>query len=439
MIFYCPRHTPRLLYIADFIGKQLLGEGFQLTTDASAFRQSTGPKINYGDTRLTDDEYWIVPHTLLFEQDIRRQAITIFEINGVKAFFATAGELPFDIFAASFFLISRYEEYFDYEDEYGPYMEDEYGRYSHRLSLAWKENFLDIPLVNKWITLLRNELQNRYPGVSFQQPAFRFMPTYDIDEAYSYRHKDAWRSAGATVKALLKGNWSRIAQRRRVLSNKEADPFDSYAWMDALHKKYRLNPHYFFLVPAKTGKYDRNILPKEKALQDLIRRHADKYPVGVHPSWQSGDNPRLIKEEIRTIENITGKKITSSRQHFIRLTMPQTFRRLLEAGITEDFSIGYGSINGFRASAAAPFYWYDLEKETKTGLLLYPFCYMEANSFFEQKFTAEQALDEMRHYYKEVKAVNGLLITLWHNTFLGTDELFRGWRECYEKFLEEIS
>ena len=101
--------------------------------------------------------------------------------------------------------------------------------------------------------------------------------------------------------------------------------------------------------------------------------------------------------------------------------------------------MGYGSINGFRASVASPFYWYDLGKEQTTYLLLYPFCYMEANSFHEQKFTSEQALEEMRHYNNEVKKVNGTLITIWHNTFLGTEEKFKGWRECYKKFFDQVA
>jgi hypothetical protein len=64
---------------------------------------------------------------------------------------------------------------------------------------------------------------------------------------------------------------------------------------------------------------------------------------------------------------------------------------------------------------------------------------MEANSFFEQKFTPQQALEEIKHYYNVVKEVNGTLITIWHNTFLGTDETFKGWREVYAEFVKEIS
>jgi hypothetical protein len=288
--------------------------------------------------------------------------------------------------------------------------------------------------LNDW----RNQLTARFPGFSFILPRFQFIPTYDIDEAWSYRHKQWWRSAGAALKDFFRLKWNRVAQRRRVLNNEEADPFDSYDWIHDLHRPYQLHPRYFFLVPAKTGRLDRNILPGETALQTLIRLHAGKYTIGVHPSWQSGDDPALIRKEKETIENIAKVKVTASRQHFIRFTLPATFRQLTEAGIREDFSMGYGSINGFRASVASPFYWYDLEREQSTGLLLFPFCYMEANSYYEQKFSAPQALEEMRHYFFEVKNVNGTLITIWHNTFLGTDKSFAGWREVYKQFIQEV-
>ena len=149
-----------------------------------------------------------------------------------------------------------------------------------------------------------------------------------------------------------------------------------------------------------------------------------------------------IKKEISELEilqNVTGNKVISSRQHYIRFTLPETFRRLIDQGIQFDYSMGYGSINGFRASVASPFYWFDLEKEKQTELLLFPFCYMDANSFYEQKYTAQQALEEMRQYYKTVKSVNGTFIMIWHNHFLGTDPLYAGWKEIYEQFIGETS
>lgn len=432
VILFSNTITHRLSYITDFIGKEITGKPLYVTNDVEEFKNFNGPKINYSPERIAEYECWIQPHLLLFEKGIKQQSIACFEVNGNKAFFKTGGDFPFDILAASFYLLSRYEEYL-------PHQKDMYGRYGHENSLAFREDFLNTPLINKWIQWFGEALQQKFPLFTAVCSPFIFLPTYDIDEAYSYKHKEWWRSAGAAIKDLLKGSFNRFSVRRKVLNNKEPDPFDSYTWINDLHRPYKLKPRYFFLVAEKTGQYDKNILPGEIAMQTLIRYHADKYDIGVHPSWQSGDIKSLIKKEIQTIEHIAGIKITSSRQHFIRFTFPETPRYLIDAGIKEDFSMGYGSINGFRASVASPFYWYDLGKEETTYLLLHPFCYMEANSFFEQKMSATQALEEMRYYYGQVKNVNGTLITIWHNTFLGTDERFKGWREVYKQFVEEVT
>lgn len=431
MIIYSHSITHRLKYIADFFGRQLTGEPVAVTDNVIDYLDYHGLRINYSYEPLSQQEYWIKPQGLLHETVIRPQSIECFEHNGNKAFFRTDGDYGFDIFAASFYLLSRYEEYL-------PYTKDMYGRYSHENSLACKEGFLNKPLVNIWLQQFKLSLQNQFPGIPIPCSKFNFLPTYDIDEAYSYKYKQWWRSAGAAMKDILSGKWNKFRERRKVLNGEQSDPFDSFAWIDDLHRPYKVQPRYFFLVAGKTKKYDRNILPSEKALQSLIQQHAEKYELGIHPSWQSGDDPTLLKKEVETLETITKRKVTSSRQHFIRFTLPKTYRQLIEAGIKEDFSMGYGSINGFRASVASPYYWYDLENEEQTYLLLYPFCFMEANSFFEQKQTPKQALEEMLQYYQSVKSVNGTLITIWHNTFLGTDELYKSWREAYYRFFNQI-
>ena len=228
-------------------------------------------------------------------------------------------------------------------------------------------------------------------------------------------------------------------ERLHVLNGKQKDPFDTYGWLNQLHQQHNLKPYYFFLLAEKTSRYDKNISPRQKALQALISDHLIRYPVAIHPSWRSGDEHSLLKSEIALLHNITGNKVISSRQHYIRFTLPGTFRRLIDEGIQFDFSMGYGSINGFRASVTSPFYWYDLEKERQTSLILFPFCYMDANSFYEQKYTAPQALEEMRYYYQSVRSVNGTFIMIWHNNFLGTDKLYTGWKEIYEQFIKEVA
>jgi len=247
------------------------------------------------------------------------------------------------------------------------------------------------------------------------------------------------RNLGGATRSIIAGEWLKMKERIKTLRGKLSDPFDAYDWLNELHRKFNLKPYYFFLAAEKTGRYDKNISTARKQMQQLIKHHGQLYKIGVHPSWQSGDDPSLLKKELIILEKITGTKIEISRQHYIRLKFPDTYRLLISAGINADFSMGYGHTNGFRASVASPFYWYDLKSEQSTGLLLYPFCYMDANSFFEQKMSAAQALEEMIGYYSIIKSVNGMMITIWHNTFLGKDELFTGWKEVYEQFIEGIN
>ena len=274
-------------------------------------------------------------------------------------------------------------------------------------------------------------IQNKFPSFTILLSPFTFIPTYDIDIAYAYKHKGLARNLGGFLK-------SPSLERIKVLSGFGKDPFDTYDWLNALHKKFKLKPVYFFLVAANNGLYDKNILPAKKAMRQLVKNHVKKYSLGIHPSWKSGDDDTLLKKEKQQLEAMSESAIVASRQHYIRFNLPQGYRRLLEAGITDDYSMGYGSINGFRASVAASFNWYDLEQEEETGLRIHPFCFMEANSFYEQKLTAAKAFEELMQYYTICKKVNGTLITIWHNNFLGADKLYKGWGEMYESFLNKI-
>ena len=444
--------SKRLQYICSFIFKELMGIDFKITIDSEKFKTHTGPKINYSDTKIAADEFYIQNQPLLFEQHIKAKPIDCFTVNNNKAFFKTKNsDFPFDIFAASFYLLSRYEEYL-------PHEKDMYGRYAYENSLANREGFLNLPLINIWVKNFAEKLKEKYSRptgasgraiLNFQFSIFNFEPTYDIDIAYSYKHKGLWRNIGGFFK-------SPSIQRIKVLTGGEKDPFDCYNWLHHLHQQYNLKPIYFFLVAEANGPYDKNILPHKDAMWRLVKQHAERYAIGLHPSWQSGDNRSLLKKEKERLATMVqdagsvpaGAKHsmvqaavsipTLSRQHYIRFNLPEGYQRLITAGITDDYSMGYGSINGFRASVASPFFWYNLEKEEQTSLRIHPFCFMDANAFYEQRQNPEQTREELTHYLSVCKAVNGTMISIWHNNFLGASKDFEGWKEIYEQFIVQV-
>ena len=170
ILIYSHTISTRLQYICKFILEEQLGLKFSLTIDSEGFKKHDGPKINYSNLEIEGD-------------NIKEQNIACFELNDYKAFFKTANsDFPFDIFAASFYLLSRYEEYLPHEI-------DMYGRYAHENSLAFKEDFLRLPLINIWISNFSASLKNKFTALNPQHLNFKYTPTYDIDIAWSYKSK----------------------------------------------------------------------------------------------------------------------------------------------------------------------------------------------------------------------------------------------------------
>ena len=129
---------------------------------------------------------------------------------------------------------------------------------------------------------------------------------------------------------------------------------------------------------------------------------------------------------------------TKSRQHFLKIQLPKTYRNLIEADIQDDYSMAYASHSGFRASTCTPFRFYDLDLELETDLRVHSFPLMEATYKYYKHQTPDQALELMKPVVDKVKAVNGILYTTWHNDSLSEHGEWKGWRKLYEQLLKYI-
>lgn len=217
-LIYSHTITPRLSYIVDFLSRYY-GCLFKLTSDEAGFLKSDiSCKINYSYHRLGAGEIWIHPHVLLFESAIHPVKVGCFPYKNCKAFFKTEGEPGFDLFAAVFYLISRYEEYL-------PHKKDIYGRYAHENAVAFREGFLHLPLVNIWLEDFRTLLSQKDPLFTTPHSSFDFLPTYDIDMAWSYRHKGFKRNAGAILKLFFYRQVAKPLAAHRCLAPQTARSF----------------------------------------------------------------------------------------------------------------------------------------------------------------------------------------------------------------------
>ena len=407
VLLYSTQKTNRLEYVVEHIFTRMLGLKTEICTDDATFNAYQGCKINYSDKKF-ENCLKIAPHPLLFEETICRQHIVFSHYNGFPVCFRTeeTASLPFDIFAASFYFLSRYEEYISPSD-------DLHQRFDAKNSLAYKNGLLHLPLVDCWAAELKQVLKNACPQLPFPERTFSFIPTYDIDLPFAWLQKGFALQAAGYVKLLLKLNFKKIALRTKVLLKKEKDPFYTFDYLTAIHQQHQLRPCYFFLAAKRKSKYDRNPSRTNKAFRTLIRNLALSSEIGLHASFHAKEKPQRTGDEKAWLQTLTHQPIVKNRFHFLRFTLPDGYRQLLANGITEDYSMGYANHIGFRAGTCTPFPFFDLPGNTAANLLVYPLLCME-NAFANAQ-SADEIIQIIHPYIETIKKYNGTFTALFHN------------------------
>ena len=430
LLIYTDSSSPRLLYTFDLIFRDILGIEYRLTQNVEGFKKSDSPKISYG-TSPVGDKLFFESTSLLFEKDIRQQNITVSEWNGVKIFFQTSDKLtfPFDVFAATFYLVSRYEECL-------PFKGDSLGRFSSKESLAYKNGFLQKPLVNIWAEKIKEAIRQHFPNLVFPEKKYQFISTIDIDNAYAYKHKGLVRTLGGFAKDILNLNFKNSMNRLTTVLGFKKDVYDTYDELFSIQEKHQFPSIYFFLL-GDWGEKDKNVSAHNKIFRSLIQNISKRNECGIHPSFASNANSEKISEEKKRLSNILNKEVTKSRQHFLMLRFPETYRNLIANGIKDDYTMGYADETGFRPSVCTPFYFYDLQKQEATSLRIHSFAVMDTTLNLYLKIKPEQAHDFIQPLINEVKAVNGTFISLWHNESLSEVAPWIGWKNVYKEMVEK--
>ncbi len=425
LLIYTHKKTKRVNYTFKLVFDLLLKIDFELTSNSDKYLAHTDPKFTYS-TRSFGKELFFQASDLLFQTGVEGQDLNIFTFEKNKALFPVhshSSALPFDVFAATFFMVTRYEEYL-------PYMSDRFGRFEAPQSISSKNEFLRKPVVNIWANKIKELLKSAFPELVFGERKFSYVSTIDIDSAYAYKYKGTVRSIGGMVSSLFRFEFQKIIERVLVIAGLQKDPFDTYAFQLQLLKTYKFTPIYFILL-GDYGKFDKNIPFNSRHFQTLIKSLGDYAAVGIHPSYQSNNNLNKLKTEIERLSSILNREITKSRQHFLKLTFPSTYRNLINLDITDDYTMGYAAEPGFRAGICDPFYFYDLDLETETTLLIHPFQVMEGTLKDYMYKTKEQSLEIIKLLIDEVKAVDGTFVSLWHNESLSNADRWKGWHELY--------
>ncbi len=427
LLVYTHKITPRLKYVFKHICTRVLGLKVDFTTKIEVFIAHDSIKMSYTKQQL-GSEFFIKSTTLLFEQGLSDLEINVQTWEHTKCFFYNGDKsaIPFDIFAASFYMLSRYEEYL-------PQVKDEFGRCIATESLAFKEGFLHQPVVDIWAYKFKKALELQFPEFEFQSRSYTIQPIIDIPSPYNYRLKGVIRSLGGTLKDLLRFRFKGLYTRYIVLFGLKHDPYDTFKYIINKQKQTRSK----FLVFFLTGSYstfDKSITINKRKYVALIKHLADYCKIGLKASYFSVKDIDVLKKEKLKMEDVINTALRMSRFSFSKVNLPVSYRNLVQLEIYEDYTMGYSDHVGFRAGSCTPFLFYDLDYEVQTPLKICPYHMMDASLLKTTSLLDKKAV--LKALIHQVKMVDGIFVPVFHNYTFSNEEKWKGFKDLFNIILK---
>lgn len=416
LLVYCPVSHARIRYVFEWLRRFTGHREVIITQSSETYDRWEGHAVSYSENPVKKG-IWI-PYT---SSIVNNRLPVEVHSPSFQAFLGTRRweALQWDYPAAIFWWLSR-------QEEYDAQSYDEHGRFSGTSCLAYRLNALHKPIVDLLAALLPEQLQVTYPGWSPPPPEVHWLPTYDVDFAWQFAHRPLIKWALSTLGAIRREGLQAGKESFLVRAGTQKDPYDFYdEWFQ--------QKAVLFFPLGDPGQYDRQHDWRHPAYQDVIRRFHAAGRAGIHPSYPASNNEGQLQREVDRYIHITGALPLRSRNHYLRFSFPETSRHLIQAGIKEDWTMGFADHAGFRAGTCHPFKWYDLEEEKETELTIHPLVAMDVTLNFYMKQTPDEAITYLSELRNAVQQTGGEWITLWHHAaYAARSKQWKGWKTVLE-------
>ena len=404
LLIFTQKLTPRTDFVFKQICSRILGLKIDFTSVIEEFIAHQGPKLSYAKQPM-GNEFFIQSYGLLESTGIEDLEVQVRPWDDSFGFFSVSekSKLPFDIFSAAFFLLSRYEEYL-------PHVKDELGRYPAQESLGFQNGFLSQPIVDIWAYKLKSELLQAFPDIEFPEKKGVVHSLLRIDQPYRYIQKGFVRSLAGYWKELSKFKFRSVFKRSRVLLGPGKDPYDQYDWLiDVVSKSENLLTAFFLLGDHQ--ELSKGFNSRREKIRSLIKYVGDYCEVGLLLSYHGLDDVDILKKEKKQLEETTHRSLNSSMNSDFLVMLPDMYRELVEQEIERDFSMVYEDTPGYRAGTCTPFLFFDLDYEIKTPLVIHPIAFTTEG--FNKKYESD-SLQRIMNMFDRTMELNGTFSVLFN-------------------------
>ena len=321
-----------------------------------------------------------------------------------------------DIVAASFYMLTRWEETV-IENK------DEHNRFLAIDSLAYKNNFLQRPIVNEYVEILYHTLKSFGLDQIRKVRKYTTLATHDVDRPFLWDSTlGKIKSIGASL--LIRRNKEEIKLRAQNIV-RGTDPFDTFDLLMDMSESIGEKAHFFFMAGGET-EFDNFYQLGQPTVINLIKRIKKRnHCIGIHPSYNTYRDLDKLNSEIDILQKATGTKVSSSRQHYLRFDVSNTWNILDKSNVEWDSTMCYADVAGFRSGICYSYPVYDIVKREQLSLIEKPLIVMDTTLLRYEKLQVKQALSRVENLQNEVRRYNGNFVFLWHNSSFNSQEWVR--------------
>lgn len=314
-----------------------------------------------------------------------------------------------DVFASVFFMVTRWEEYIVRD-------RDQYDRFIGKNSVAYKNAFLDRPVVNEYVELIWNMLVSLGFEGNRKARSFEVVLTHDVDDPFMRLR--FLRVTKYICQSIIQGH---IKEAIGYIPDYFKDSYDTYDFLMDISESIKVKSHFYFM----SAHWHTSARSKSPYIGSHLNRIIDKVKkrghfVGFHPGFFSIDSLDNWREEKVWIEEITKQTVNEGRQHFLRFSVPQTFSIWEDNHMNIDSTLSYHDVEGFRCGTGDAYPVFDILKRKEYQLKERPLVLMDGTVTSYQQYSMDKISVVMNYYLNVGKKYAMPITLLFHNSsFLG--------------------
>jgi hypothetical protein len=318
---------------------------------------------------------------------------------------------------------------------------DEHGRMPFTESVAYRQGFLERPLVDEYALVLREWLKVLLPGWVPRASRFLVKLSHDIDTVrpFSSLGNAARLLAGDLVR---RKDLARAAERARLALLQSVAPrrttsYEGIFRLAEISRRYRMASAFYFMA-ADPGAYDSGYDPASRTVREAMHRLQNLgFEIGFHPGYETLANPARFAEEKSRLDTVLGRFQYGGRQHYLRFSVPHTWRQWERLGLTYDSTMTFAGHEGFRCGTCHPYRPFDIEANRVLDVQELPLIAMDGTLRHYRGLTPAEAECRVLELARRCRMVEGTFTLLWHNSSLAGE--WTSWGLQYETIVRRLS